>query len=92
MYRHIHKNQLTQNLHMSRRPGKTVQNKQNTQTVTKIIWKSIKWIPVGIKIGAQMLLENGGKQGKHQMTSIPKKILYKNGILRFLMSPVQQFT
>lgn len=59
--------------------------------MTKIIWKYIKWIPVGIKIGAQMLLENEGKQGKkHQMTSIPKKILYKNGILRFLMSPVQK--
>lgn len=88
MYRHIHKNQLTQNLHTSCRPEKMVHNKENTQTVTKIIWKCIMWIPVGIKIGAQMLLENGGEQGKHQMTSLSKKILYKNGILRFLMSPV----
>lgn len=56
--------------------------------MTKIIWKYIQWISVGIKIGAQMFLENEGKQGEHQMTYIPKKILYKNGILKFLMSPV----
>lgn len=87
MYRHIHKNQQTQNLYTTLHPVKRFIIKH---TMTKIIWKYIKWISVGIKIGDQTLLENEGKQGKHQMTSIPKKILYKNGILRFLMSPVQK--
>lgn len=84
MYRHVPKNQLTHELHSSRRPVKTAHNEQSTHRMTKITWKGISWILVGIKAGAQMLLESGGK-GKHKVTSTPKKILYKNGILIFVL-------
>lgn len=83
-------NKPTRNLHTSCHPVKTAHNKQNTQKMTKIIWKCIIWILTGVQIGAKMLLENVGKQRKHKTTPIPKKILYKNGILIFLMSPVQK--
>lgn len=63
MYSHVHKNQLTQDLRTARRPVKTAHNEQNTHKMTKGTWKCISWIPAGIKIGAQMLLENGGKRG-----------------------------
>lgn len=72
---------LMQTFHPSRCPVKMAHNTQNTHQMTKIIWNCINWILVGIKTGAQMLLEDGGKLEKHKMTSIPKKILYKNGFL-----------
>ena len=78
-------NKLTQTFHTSRCPVKMAHNKQNTHKMTKIIWNCINWILVGIKTGAQMLLENGGRLRKHKVTSIPKKILYKNGFLIILM-------
>lgn len=66
-----------QTFYTSHCPVKMAHNKQNTHKMVKIIWSCINWILVGIKTGAQMLFENGGKPGKHKMISSLKRSFTK---------------